>query len=171
MIHVGFTGTRNGCTEKQHKQLREVFRHLQKGLDPVGNPLEVENVNEGNYLSDVVGHHGDCEGADVQFHHLCREFYFDIVVHPPLEDKYQAFCGGAVEVRKPKGYLTRDRDIVDDSHWVIACPKEMEEPPSRRGGGTWATVRYAAGELKKIPPGGARNVLIILPDGSFFIRS
>ena len=33
----------------------------------------------------AVAHHGDCLGADAEFHELCRETGLKIHVHPPLQ--------------------------------------------------------------------------------------
>ena len=55
----------------------------------------------------------------------------------------------------PKYHALRDRQIVDWSRVVVACPKCDRE--QRRGSGTWATVRYARKENKPI--------YIVYPDG------
>lgn len=42
-------------------------------------------------------HHGDCMGADKQFHELAKELGATvIVVHPPEDDKKRAFCKGDI---------------------------------------------------------------------------
>lgn len=145
MINIGFTGTRQGMTPEQLRTLLGI-------LSGVGEILQ--------------GHHGDCDGADREFHTLVLALGGGVVIHPPDKDRFRAYCQYAVEEHPPKDYVPRNHDIVDDSKWLIGCPKEMTEPTDRRGGGTWATVRYGAGELAKKPPGGARKVVVILPDGS-----
>jgi len=164
VIDIGFTGTRQGCTAAQLRTLGAIFQRMAAGGSPDGS---VEPFNHRT----IRGHHGDCEGADAEFHTLVLAFGGDVVLHPPLVRDLRAECRHAVEERPPKKFLARDHDIADESVWVIACPKEMEEPKQKRGGGTWATVRYSAGELGKKPPGGARKVIVILPDGSEVRRS
>ncbi len=58
------------------------------------------------------------------------------------------------ETRKPKPYLKRNHDIVDESDILIGFPSSEEE---RLRSGTWATVRYARKTGKRI--------YIIFPDG------
>jgi hypothetical protein len=78
-------------------------------------------------------------------------------VHPELKANTAMFC----RVQKmiyveypPKPYLERNRDIVDSTELLIACPKDMTES----SGGTWATVRYARKQKKPI--------VVVWPDGS-----
>ena len=116
---VGFTGSRLGMT---HKQIAEVIERLEE------------------YKPDYV-RHGDCLGADAQFHDLCLAYgKCQIVIHPPTNTSMRAYCKGAHVMVEPKPYLGRNRDIVIGSHILIACPfTEVEELRS----GTWSTIRYA----------------------------
>ena len=164
MIDIGFTGTRAGCTAAQLCTLGAVFQRMNAGGSPDGS-VEVFNHRT------IRGHHGDCVGADAEFHTLVLAFGGGVIIHPPLNGNFRAHCQHAVEVRPAKGYVPRNHDVVNESKWIFACPKEMVEPTDRRGGGTWATVRYAAGELAKKPPGRPRKVIVILPDGSEIRRS
>lgn len=128
---VGFTGTRKGMTPDQRGTL--AF-HL--------TLLAVQEV-----------HHGDCIGADAEFHDLCKDSW-PVVIHPPADPKLRAFCNtGTLLPEKP--YLARDRDIVDACDVLIATPKESSE---QKRGGTWYTIRYAQ-RLGK-------QVIIIWPNGS-----
>lgn len=136
-MRVGFTGTREGMTPEQRIALRYLLlEHL---------PKEV--------------HHGDCLGADSEFHNaaiaLCCPV---IVIHPPSNNQLRAFCGGDA-VREPKPYLDRNRDIVDETDVLIAAPKEMEPPASLKGHGTWSTYFYAKDKAKK-------RTYLVLPDGT-----
>ena len=142
-MKVGFTGTREGLTTKQDLALYELLDKLR--------PKEC--------------HHGDCIGADAAFHGnltlagdlSAGKEYARIVIHPNLSQASRAFCRGD-EVRPPKLPLERNRDIVDETDILVACPKQMVEPKDpREGGGTWATVRYA----RKL----RRPIYIILRDG------
>lgn len=87
-------------------------------------------------------HHGDCLGADLEFHFMASGGGFIAIhVHPPTDDKNRAFCEGDKE-DEPLDYLERNRVIVSKSEILIAAPA-----PSSRG--TWATVNYA--RKKEIP--------------------
>ena len=130
---VGFSGTQVGLTELQVHQITGYLRQLQ--------PREV--------------HHGDCVGADAQFHALVREILpkARIIIHPPLVDGKRAFCEGD-ETKEARAYLARNRDIVRGSEVLLAAPQAPEVLRS----GTWATVRFAR---KRNHP-----VILVLPDTS-----
>jgi hypothetical protein len=135
-IAIGFTGTRNGMTEAQktavHLLLIELF----------ANPIE------------IVAHHGDCVGADADFHAICREVGVGkIVAHPPDLTVMRAFTN-ADEVRLPRPYLVRNGNIVFESREMIATPSGFAE---ERRSGTWSTIRKA--RLK------GKSVAIVYPDG------
>lgn len=137
MTVLGFTGTRDGMTPAQKQSAHFAVSVILGDLDLV--------------------RHGDCLGADVDFDVIARCLAVPVLVHPPTDSKLRAFCGKERENLEPKPYLERNRDIVDLSDLLLATPKEDAEPPVRRGGGTWATVRYAR---RRGTP-----VLIIWPDG------
>jgi len=138
MTVIGFTGTRQGMTRLQ-KQLVETLLVMH-------NPKEA--------------HHGDCVGSDAQFHRIiCDKTESSIIVHPPTDPKYRAFCA-ADETRgdmilPAKPYLDRNQAIVDYSSIMIATPRLLRE---EQCSGTWYTVRYA----RKV----GREIHIIYPDGS-----
>jgi hypothetical protein len=140
-VIVGFTGTRAGMTAAQLDSVRHVLAEF---TGP--------NVT-------LMGHHGDCIGADAQFHALLKEINATIVVHPPDDPKHRAYCNGGLSVVMPaRPYLQRNRSIANASSILLAAPKETEEPAPGRGQGTWSTVRYA----RKV---GIPN-MIIWTDGS-----
>jgi len=95
-------------------------------------------------------HHGDCVGADEEAHAIIWAMVQDegldclIVIHPPTDEKFRAFCGVVrdphVEIRAPKPYLERNHDIVDETEVLIATPGTHQEMTRS---GTWATIRYA----------------------------
>lgn len=125
MIHVGFTGTQRGMTVTQHAAVTDLLRGRT-----------------------ICGHHGDCVGADEDFHEIVRrQDWSTIVIHPPVDRAKRAFCAGdggervAVTVLLEKPYLERNRDIVDVTVCLIATPKKIT--PELRSG-TWSTIRYAA---------------------------
>lgn len=131
---VGFTGTKEGLTTAQLNRLRTEVRRIDIG----------------------VAHHGDCRGADANFHDCVRQFHrgATIVIHPPTDSKHRAYKKG--DVTQPEDdYLTRNANIAFAAEYMIACPKEHEEVMRS---GTWATVRKARQYGKPI--------LFIYPDGS-----
>lgn len=137
-MSLGFTGTRDGMTAKQKKQLS----------------VMLDNLNQSLYR------HGDCCGSDEQFHNMVREKFpwALIVIHPPNNSKFRANCKaeeGSVVILETKEYLVRNGDIVDGSDILIACPKEMK---NTQRSGTWATIRYA---IKK-----EKVVIVIFPNGT-----
>lgn len=132
MEHIGFTGTQRGMTANQ---LSVVRFHLDR-------------------LDGQWAHHGDCIGADAEFHALARRKFYLVHRHPPDNLSKRAFCDFDKDA-KEKPYLKRNHDIVDASGILIAAPGEFEE---YLRSGTWATIRYAR---KTNTP-----VIIAYPDGS-----
>jgi len=145
-MKFGFTGTRAGMTEKQHRACISIFE---------------------NYGGKEI-HHGDCVGSDYEMHQAFIYRPINIVVHPPIVDKFRAYSGGriitmsnqgnaqykTIEFRRPKSYFARNRDIVEETDSLIAAPLTEEEK-----GGTWYTINYAR-QLK-------RSIFIVLPNGTF----
>ena len=124
---MGFTGTREGLTEDQYLSLRTLLS------DKLNSPAD-------------WFHHGDCIGADSDSHDIVRSVsHARIMTHPPDKDVIRAFRKGDMAL-KPKPYLVRNRDIVDGSDELIACP----EGPEKERSGTWSTVRYARKSGKPI---------------------
>lgn len=127
MIHVGFTGTRLGLSDAQRRTIITFLQDL--GGDAI---LRV--------------HHGDCIGADAEFHEIVRMLpRTRIVKHPGPLGKFSAGCE-ADETREPKPNMPRNRDIVAASHVMIGAPYENEPQPR---GGTWATIQMARAALKR----------------------
>lgn len=134
---VGFTGTRHGLTHAQRARLVDVLSLI---------------------LAPTEFHHGSCQGADVEAAALVRYLRPDcqIVCHPgPEGDSYQRVSGVDDERRPPKTHFARNRDIVDESECLVACPCDMREQPR---GGTWYTIGHAR---KKGKPR-----WIVWPDGT-----
>lgn len=136
-MEVGFTGTREGMTLAQ----KEVVRDL----------LLIKKATR--------GHHGDCVGADADFHAICRSISIPVRGHPPTKKDYRAFCDFD-EVAPEKGYYARNRDIVMETELLIATPKEDREQSK---GGTWYTVGYADG-MRSSP------IIIVWPNGNVETR-
>lgn len=132
-MKIGFTGTRDGMTEAQTTALHALL--------PV---------------ADIASefHHGDCLGADAQAHDIATGHGCRTVSHPPIKDDLRAFKK-ADEYRERKSYLARNREIVKETEFLIAAPKEFVEQDK---GGTWYTVRFAREK--------GRRLCIIRPDGT-----
>ena len=121
-MNIGFTGTRHGMNEAQ---LGNVRRYLRGVIESGHQP---------------VAHHGDCVGADAQFHSLALELGFIIAIHPPTHMAFRAFCKGAVTEYPEKSYRLRNREIVDCSQLLLVAPvRNRIELRS----GTWQTQRFA----------------------------
>ena len=123
--HVGFTGTRIGMTERQMVELDLILTNLV-------------------YRGYAYAHHGDCVGADSEFHSLAKKHGYKVVIHPPSNWGLRAQCDGD-ELRSPLPYLERNHEIVRSCDIIIATPKERIEVMRS---GTWATIRFAR-KLKK----------------------
>lgn len=132
MNSIGFTGTRNGLKDVQRYALLRIIR------DSKFNEIHI----------------GDCIGADDECINLIQLWAPDVVLvgHPPDLPALRAYRRYNIE-HAPNPYLDRNRDIVDESELLIACPAGPEELRS----GTWSTVRYARKTGKP--------VIIIYPNG------
>lgn len=116
-MKVGITGTREGATAYQLREIRLVLSAL-KGTE---------------------FHHGDCLGVDEQAAKIAKEIGYKIVCHPPTSDYLRAHFAYD-ECRESAGYLKRDRAIVDECEVLIVVPLHTEWQPK---GGTWYTHDYA----------------------------
>lgn len=147
MIKIGFTGTRHGMSGQQCSQFYNVISQIPESY------LEL--------------HHGDCIGADDDaaaiFDDLRNEpgespGEMRIVCHPPIDATHRAWNKRADETREPKSHFARNRDIVNETDLLIACPQYMEPITPEVRGGTAYTVNYARKQKKR--------VLVIRPDGT-----
>lgn len=141
MIHIGFTGTRHGMTDAQASAvLLSLLSVYEPSLMP--EPLTV--------------HHGDCVGADEQFHRIATQLSIAArsVAHPGNVRSLRAFTK-ADEIRKPKPMLLRNLDIVLESDRMLATPAEKNE---QLRSGTWSTIRAARRHCKPL--------IIVYPDGT-----
>ena len=133
-MKVGFTGTREGMTDQQRAAVRQWLRE--------NPPSEV--------------HHGNCIGADEQFSYAVVDALDALpreVIHPCDIPSMQAPDPWADEIRQVLGALERNKNIVDETDMLLVGPKGPQELRS----GTWATVRYARKQGKRI--------VIVWPDG------
>lgn len=133
---LGFTGTREGMTNVQREGVAEFLR--------VNRP--------------TVVHHGDCIGADSEFHDsalLLSEPPPRIETHPCDLATFRANRKADVvhPIKSPK---ERNQDIVNASEQLLAAPKTVVFGSSRSG--TWQTIRLA---LR-----GKKTVTVVWPDGT-----
>lgn len=117
---VGFSGTRKGMATAQKLKFLDIIDRLNVG----------------------ILHHGGCIGADMDAHNLVGKLGIRRVVHPPVNKKAIGDYSNAEEIREEKGFLDRNRDIVDEGDdGLIATPLGIESDFPRSG--TWFTIRYA----------------------------
>ncbi|MDZ4849992.1 MAG: hypothetical protein SGI77_11960 [Pirellulaceae bacterium] len=131
-MQIGFTGSQTGMSRSQHLFIQTYIQQTQPTI--------------------CSAHHGDCVGADAEFHEICENEEIAVTLHPPANDEKRAFCY-AGQVRKPLPYLERNKKIVDACTLLIACPSGPEKLRS----GTWATIRFARRQNRKL--------LIVMPNG------
>lgn len=140
-LTLGMTGTRNGISKSANITLNRIINRLIN--------------NKSKPLIEVA--HGDCTGADADFHDYISENYnnIKIIIHPPSNNKDRAYKKGHI-IMTPDTYLSRNRKIVDSNDILIGFPPTKNELPSS---GTWYTIKYA----RKVKKG----LIIIYPDGTF----
>lgn len=112
----------------------------------------------------IYGRHGDCVGADAQFHDIVlRDPQNHVIIHPPIDQSHRAHCDlfapPRVTVLAPQTHFARNRSIVLNSQLMIAAPRDMIHQPR---GGTWYTYDFA---MKIEVP-----TAIVFPDGSYKIH-
>lgn len=129
-MKIGFTGTRKGMSKDQKLAVKEIIAEI------------LQTYGETQY------HHGDCIGADAEFHKIALTFRgnFPIIIHPSVDSQARAFCESAYIMPK-RSYLDRNKDIVDACDVLVAAPSSRKE---ELRSGTWATVRYARKKGKPI---------------------
>jgi hypothetical protein len=112
-VIVGFTGTREGMSDSQKRQLAYI--------------LSVLKHADLHVCRDTLFIDGDCpDGADREARAMAVSAGYQTDPHPPKE-------------WTAKELLARDRVIAGKCHVMIAAPRtDKEEIRS----GTWATVRY-----------------------------
>lgn len=131
-VVVGFTGTQDGMTEEQFYAVLALLQEL--------TPL--------------FAHHGDCVGADADFHEICTQLGIPVILHPPTDERKRAFCADTFKILPARPYLERNDDIARICTDLIATPKEYVE---QLRSGTWSTVRYS----RKY----GRRIHLVMPNG------
>ncbi len=170
-MKIGFTGTRKGMTPEQKRSFERWLGTL------CIHGYADKKIKEEDTIE---FHHGCCVGCDADAHALFLTVMNVVgnlsgsmtVLHPPdvtklIDEKFlkDAVIYGAAyytgnprrmqRVVAPTGYLARNKDIVDATDMLIACPGAVEVLRS----GTWSTIRYARDKKKPL--------MIIWPDGKF----
>lgn len=122
---IGFTGNRYGLNSNQKEEIKKIL----------------------NSFTSIIISHGDCVGADTDFHKLCMDYRKEhpdktmiIHIYPPDNASLRAFNDGDV-VFPTKPYLKRNMDILKNSSILIACPVDKNKEQLRSG--TWSTMRKA----------------------------
>lgn len=134
---IGFTGSRNGTMEKQRNTIKQLLQEMQAS----------------------EAHHGDCVGADADFHAICVDAGVPVVVHPPSNAKARAHCTPVTATRPSLPYLARNQHLVRSTAILIATVSG----PERVRSGTWATIRVA----RKL----RRPILVVQADGHVTIEN
>lgn len=91
--------------------------------------------------------HGDCIGADAEFHALCQQRGIKLCLAPSTDESQRAFRSGYVEIREPAPPLERNHWLASVCTVLIAAPAQEREVLRS---GTWATIRYARKLQKRI---------------------
>ena len=133
MTTVGFTGTRNGMTFEQKETVLAL-------------------LGTGNVLRAI---HGDCIGADADFDAICKSLGIPRFQRPCTFENMRAHTD-ATPLAAPKPPMARNRDIVADADWMIACPPNYKR--IHKGSGTWATIGFSE-------KAGCR-IVVVFPDGT-----
>lgn len=130
-MKLGTTGSRFGTTEEQERAFIELI-----------SGMTIEEF-----------HFGNCFGWDTIAYDIFKKIKPTVITisHPPINKSYYKPNGDIT--RKSKEYLERNKDIVNESDIIIACPITKEKNRS----GTWHTIRYAQSKSKL--------VIIIEPNG------
>ena len=122
---IGFTGTQNGMTDPQKKQVEKSLRLM--------------------YSYGSIFIHGDCIGADAEAHEIALRLGYRVWIYPGNIGAKRAYCKGAELIVHPQNPLERNRAIAHMCDKLIATPSTKTEIVRS---GTWATVRYARKEHK-----------------------
>jgi len=136
-LHIGITGSRESIRPEQV----QTFNHTLESWHNAGFGITL--------------HHGDCIGVDETLSAQALARGYKVVAHPPDIETHRAFASSH-EVRSPKSYLVRNRDIVNESVVLLGFPSDGTEVVRS---GTWSTIRYAWTALHRdcvwvIPPDG-----------------
>lgn len=121
-MRISFTGSRHGLSDWQRQQLTNLL------------------AANAHRITDAA--HGNCMGADTEFHSLVLPFVVRVHVFPSTDRRTQSpIPADAYYVASPKPPMARNPDIVAAGpDLLVACPRQLSEQPR---GGTWDIVRVA----------------------------
>ncbi len=146
MKRIGFTGTRNSLTIEQSASLEKLL-----------TPLKYDGGRP-------IFHHGACKGADSYAATVAYGLNYDVIAHPGKSahgGDNEWLCPIALEhsteVRETKNHFARNRDIVNETDLLVACPNHLGAITKDTKGGTAYTIQYA----RKL----GKPVFIVRPDG------
>lgn len=117
--HIGITGTRTDPLPHQQHWLEHNMVQISEDLRARGIGIPGQAGSEIVYF-----HHGDCVGVDKFSHHIARALRWPIIVHPPREHKYRAFCKPVWMICEEMGYLARNRVMVGAISLLLSVPKD-----------------------------------------------
>lgn len=123
-MQIGFTGTREGMSDRQQAALN----------------MLLDNFPGTEF------HHGDCIGADSQAAKIANSCGHEVHAHP-CDLPFMRGDNKAHVTYETKPPLDRNRDIVNNCDLLIAAPKSLSPSAS---GGTWYTIRYAGSVGKPV---------------------
>jgi hypothetical protein len=140
-MRIGFTGTRHGMTASQLDCVRELLHRLRP----------------------TVVRHGNCVGADSQFHRVALAMGIPVEAHPANNVGFtlRATLPGASVVHPARTARERNTDIVEQSDILIATPG-VQGNVQRAHSGTWMTIRIAAARQ--------HPCYLVTPEGELRIR-
>lgn len=123
-MNISFTGTRQGFNAFQastlHAYLEKYKSHIAKAF------------------------HGNCNGADIQFHKLLREVFGRTIwigIYPSnINNNYEVFKDADWVAPFVEPPLIRNQTLVDSGDVLLATPRKRQE---ELRSGTWHTIRYA----------------------------
>lgn len=125
-MKVGVVGARLGMNAIQ----RQAVTHWLKNLYTEGDEL----------------HHGDCFGVDEEVADIAKSLGYIIVCHPPVNNSRRSFHESD-QVRDPMPYFARNRNIVDETDFLMVIPYKNHWQLT---GGTWYTHDYARKNDKEL---------------------
>lgn len=147
MRHIGITGTRGVLSSAQKAWLKDEMVMLD---------LQIRLVR----LERPVLHHGDCVGADAFGHELAVQLGWHVIVHPPIADRYRAYCeipqDGVSKILRKRKYLDRDRRIAQRCSTILGVPGMplgrlvTDAGNAKIMSGTWYTLEQAMREGKEV---------------------
>jgi hypothetical protein len=122
--HLGFTGTRHALTAWQMHMIDTLIRYHRM-------------------LGFTYFHAGDCVSADDFAMRTAYNHGFRVICHPPIRTTLRAYAP-CHEMRMTKDYLTRNNEIVAESHAGIGVPNievtSVTGACNLAGSGTWYTI-------------------------------